>query len=128
MLSPSWAGVRSTSAFARGAIRGAPWSSQGPEARAHTPLRRRMCSSTHWQPAARWPSRGAGGAEASSGGVFPLHDEPTVVAASGARWGPRVQDWVADVRAVNRKYGQAIAERLRELHADGKTIGICGLA
>lgn len=35
---------------------------------------------------------------------------------------------MADVRDVNRKYGQAIAERLRELHADGKTIGICGLA
>jgi Xaa-Pro aminopeptidase len=44
------------------------------------------------------------------------------------RWGPRVQDWVADVRDVNRDYGRAIADRLRELGVDGKRIGVCGLS
>ncbi|HEY3115795.1 MAG TPA: M24 family metallopeptidase [Chloroflexota bacterium] len=85
-------------------------------------------NSTDWQADARYLSHCGGGADASIGCVFPLHDEPTVVATSAVRWGPRVQEWVVDVRDVNRKYGQAIAERLQELHADGKTIGICGLA
>jgi Xaa-Pro dipeptidase len=44
------------------------------------------------------------------------------------RWGPKVQNWVSDVRDVNRHYGHAMAERLRELKADGKRIGICGLS
>ncbi len=85
-------------------------------------------NSTDWQADARYLSHCGGGADASIGCVFPLKDEPTVVATSAVRWGPRVQEWVADVRDVNRKYGQAMAERLRELNADGKTVGVCGLA
>jgi Xaa-Pro aminopeptidase len=85
-------------------------------------------NSTDWQADARYLSHCGGGADASIGCVFPLEEEPTVVATSAIRWGPRVQSWVRDVRDVNRHYGRAIAERLRELHADGKRIGICGLA
>ncbi len=85
-------------------------------------------NSTDWQADARYLSHCGGGADASIGCVFPIGDEPTVVATSAVRWGPRVQDWVSDVRDVNRHYGRAIAERLRELKVDGKRIGICGLA
>jgi Xaa-Pro aminopeptidase len=85
-------------------------------------------NSTDWQADARYLSHCGGGADASIGCVFPIADEPTVVATSIIRWGPRVQDWVRDVREANRNYGRAMAERLRELHADGKRIGICGLA
>jgi hypothetical protein len=85
-------------------------------------------SSTDWQADARYLSHCGGGADASIGCVFPLTDEPTVVATSAVRWGPRVQDWVADVRDVNRDYGRAIADRLQELRANAKRIGICGLS
>lgn len=85
-------------------------------------------NSTDWQADARYLSHCGGGADASIGCVFPLEDEPTVVATSAVRWGPRVQTWVRDVRDVNRHYGRVIAERLRELKADGKRVGICGLA
>lgn len=84
-------------------------------------------NSTDWQADARYLSHCGGGADASIGCVFPLSDEPTVVATSAIRWGPRVQDWVKDVRDVNRRCGKAIGERLQELKADGKTIGTCGL-
>src|SRR5438270_8192780 len=82
-------------------------------------------NSTDWQADARYLSHCGGGADASVGCVFPLADEPTVVATSAVRWGPAVQDWVADVRDVNRHYGRAIAQRLRELKVDGKRVGIC---
>ena len=85
-------------------------------------------NSTDWQADARYLSHCGGGADASIGCVFPLADAPTVVATSAVRWGPAVQDWVQDVRDVNRWYGRAMAERLTEVQADGKRIGICGLS
>jgi Xaa-Pro aminopeptidase len=85
-------------------------------------------NSTDWQADARYLSQCGGGADASIGCVFPLEDEPTVAATSAVRWGPRVQNWVRDVRDVNRHYGRAMADRLREIRADGKRVGICGLA
>src|SRR5437016_1968521 len=85
-------------------------------------------NSTDWQADARYLSHCGGGPDASIGCVFPLNDEPMVAATSAVRWGPRVQDWVKDVRDVNRHYGRAIAERLRELKANGKRVGICGLS
>src|SRR5712692_8179171 len=85
-------------------------------------------NSTDWQADARYPSHCGGGADASIGCVFPIDDEPTVVATSVIRWGPLVQDWVHDVREANRNYGRAMGERLRELRVDGKRIGICGLS
>ncbi len=85
-------------------------------------------NSTDWQADARYLSHCGGGADASIGVVFPIADEPTVVATSAVRWGPKVQNWVTDVREADRAYGLAMAERLSELEADGKRIGICGLA
>ena len=85
-------------------------------------------NSTDWQADARYLSHCGGGADASIGCVFPLNADVTVMATSAVRWGPRVQNWVSDVRDVNRHYGHAIAERLRELKADGKRVGICGLS
>jgi Xaa-Pro aminopeptidase len=85
-------------------------------------------NSTDWQADARYLSACGGGADASIGVVFPLNDQPTVVATSPIRWGPAVQDWVADVREADRYYGRVMAERLRELGADGKRVGISGLA
>lgn len=85
-------------------------------------------NSTDWQADARYLSHCGGGADTSIGCVFPLEESPTVVATSAVRWGPRVQDWVTDVRDVNRHYGRVIAERLREIGADGKRVGICGLS
>src|SRR5919199_6760171 len=84
-------------------------------------------NSTDWQADARYLSHCGGGLDASIGCVFPLEAEPTVVATSAVRWGPLVQEWVRDVRDVNRHYGRAIAERLRELNADSTRIGVCGL-
>lgn len=85
-------------------------------------------NSTDWQADARYLSHCGGGADASIGCVFPLDAEPTVVVTSAVRWGPKVQDWVRDVREANRAYGTVIAERLSELNADGVRIGICGLS
>lgn len=85
-------------------------------------------NSTDWQADARYLSHCGGGADASIGVVFPIEAEPTVVATSAIRWGPRVQDWVSDVREANRRYGRVMADRLRELHVDGKRVGISGLA
>ncbi|MPZ15415.1 MAG: M24 family metallopeptidase [Chloroflexi bacterium] len=85
-------------------------------------------NSTDWQADARYLSHCGGGADASIACVFPIADEPTVIATSAVRWGPRVQDWVRDVREARRRYGRVMADRLRELNADGKRIGIAGLA
>src|SRR5437879_2966041 len=85
-------------------------------------------NSTDWQADARYLSQCGGGPAASIGCVFPSNDEPSVAATSAVRWGPMVQDWVSDVRDVNRHYGRAIAERLRELKVDGKRVGVCGLS
>ena len=85
-------------------------------------------NSTDWQADARYLSHCGGGADASIGCVFPLVGDPTVVATSAVRWGPKVQNWVTDVREADRAYGRTMGERLVELGADGKRIGICGLA
>lgn len=85
--------------------------------------------STDWQADMRYLSHCGGGGDSDIACVFPLNDEPTVIAKEAViRWGPRVQDWVRDVRDPYRYFGRGIAERLTELGADGKRIGICGLA
>jgi Xaa-Pro aminopeptidase len=84
-------------------------------------------NSTDWQADARYLSQCGGGADASIACVFPLEGEVTVVATSAAeRWGPSIQDWVADVREANRRYGRTMAERLKELGITDERIGICG--
>ncbi|WP_185723346.1 M24 family metallopeptidase [Burkholderia cenocepacia] len=85
-------------------------------------------NSTDWQADARYLSHCGGGADTSIGVVFPLDGDVTVVAASAKeRWGPLIQDWVSDVRTVNRQFGAAMGERLRELGLDGQRIGVSGL-
>jgi len=86
-------------------------------------------NSTDWQADARYISHCGGGADAMIGAVLPLVGEVTMVATSAAeRWGPHIQDWVADVREVKRRYGRGLAERLLELHLERGRIGITGLA
>lgn len=85
-------------------------------------------NSTDWQANARYISHCGGGADASIGVVFPLNGDVTVVATSaGERWGPKIQDWVQDVREVNRRYGRGMAERLLELGLQRGRIGVAGL-
>lgn len=85
-------------------------------------------NSTDWQADARYLSHCGGGNDTSIGVVFPAVGEVTAVAASAReRWGPAVQDWVADVRSVNRDFGRAMADRLGELGLRRGRIGISGL-
>src|ERR1700722_2329670 len=86
-------------------------------------------NSTDWQADARYLSHCGGGADASIACVFPLDGDVTVIATSGPeRWGPAIQDWVADVRECKRRYGKFAAERLHELGLARARIGITGLA
>jgi Xaa-Pro aminopeptidase len=85
-------------------------------------------NSTDWQANARYISHCGGGADASIGVVFPLQGDATVVATSAKeRWGAKIQDWVADVREVNRRYGQGMADRLLEMGLQSGRIGVAGL-
>jgi len=85
-------------------------------------------NSTDWQADARYVSHVGGGADASIGVVFPLEGDVTVVATSAhERWGPKIQDWVTDVREVNRRYGDGMADRLLELGLEKGRIGVSGL-
>ena len=85
-------------------------------------------NSTDWQADVRYISHCGGGADASIGVVFPLDGEVTVVATSAhERWGPKIQNWVTDVREVNRRYGKGLADRLLELGLQKGRIGISGL-
>jgi Xaa-Pro aminopeptidase len=85
-------------------------------------------NSTDWQADARYLSHCGGGADASIACVFPLEGAVTVIATSAPeRWGPAVQDWVADVRECKRRYGRFAAERLQELGLSRARIGITGL-
>jgi Xaa-Pro aminopeptidase len=85
-------------------------------------------NSTDWQADARYISQCGGGADASIGVVLPLDGNVTVVATSAEdRWGPKIQNWVTDVREVNRRYGRGMAERLLELGLQKGRIGVSGL-
>jgi Xaa-Pro aminopeptidase len=85
-------------------------------------------NSTDWQADARYISHCGGGADASIGVVFPLEGDVTVAATSAqARWGPKVQNWVTDVREATRRYGKVMAERLLELKLENGRIGTSGL-
>lgn len=84
-------------------------------------------NSTDWQSDARYISHCGGGADASIAAVIPLEGDVTVVATSAAeRWGPSIQSWVSDVREANRRYGQVVGERLRELGLTNERIGLAG--
>lgn len=62
--------------------------------------------------------------------VFPLEGEPTCIIREKVRadfW-IMAQDWVTDIRDSSHcHWGEAVAQRLKELHFDKSTIGITGL-
>ncbi|MBM2810266.1 MAG: family metallopeptidase [Chloroflexi bacterium] len=85
--------------------------------------------STDWQADTRYLTHCGGGADTDVAAVFPLVGEPAVIAKDAdVRWGPLVQNWMSDRRDAYRHFGRGIAEKLNDLGADGKRIGITGLS
>lgn len=83
--------------------------------------------STDFQANSRYISHCGGGADADIAVVFPNEGDVTAIATTAEfRWRP-TQDWVSDIREARRNYGNVIVERLKELKADGKRIGVAGL-
>src|SRR2546427_12652538 len=65
--------------------------------------------STDWQADARYLSHCGGGPDTDIACVFPLVEPPSVIAKDAdIRWGPRVQNWVEDVRDAYRYFGKGI--------------------
>ncbi|MPZ15262.1 MAG: M24 family metallopeptidase [Chloroflexi bacterium] len=58
--------------------------------------------------------------------IIPLEGEVTALSNQG-RVGSAALTWVRDVRRRNRRWGEGIIERLRELDANGKIVGVVGL-
>jgi Xaa-Pro dipeptidase len=61
--------------------------------------------------------------------VFPLSGEVTafVRGANEVEWWAIAQDWVKDIRATRRTWGEPVIERMKELKLDGARIGVSGL-
>src|SRR5207253_2340848 len=59
--------------------------------------------------------------------IFPLAGEVTVAAKDAAERWLTTQDWVSDVRESERRYGDVIIERLRELGVDHGRIAVSGM-
>lgn len=57
--------------------------------------------------------------------IFPLHAEPTVLADETGWDGP--EPWVHDVRPRGPRWARTVVDRMRELGADGRIVGISGL-
>ena len=62
--------------------------------------------------------------------VFPLSGEVTafVRGANEVEWWTIAQDWVKDIRATRRTWGEPVIERMKELKLDGARIGVSGLS
>jgi Xaa-Pro aminopeptidase len=62
--------------------------------------------------------------------VFPESGEVTAFVRGGneVEWWRTAQDWVADVRASRRSWGEPIAERIKELKLGQARIGVSGLS
>lgn len=62
--------------------------------------------------------------------VFPLSGEVTafVRGANEVEWWAIAQDWVKDIRATRRTWGEPVIERMKELKLDGARIGVSGLS
>lgn len=58
--------------------------------------------------------------------ILPLNDAVTAITNQG-RVGSATLEWVSDVRRFNRRWTEGIIDRLNELDADRKIIGIVGL-
>ena len=83
--------------------------------------------SMDFQANVRYLTHVGGGGDSDIAAVFPLDGEVTAFATSAAARWPCVQDWTSDVREVNRSYGTAVVERLKELKVDNGRIGIAGM-
>ncbi len=84
-------------------------------------------NSTDFQADTRYLTHCGGGGDSGIAAVLPLEGEVTAIATSAKlRW-PPVQDWTKDVREANRRYGQVVVERLKELNVERGRIGITGL-
>ena len=62
--------------------------------------------------------------------VFPLSGGVTafVRGANEVQWWAIAQDWVKDIRATRRTWGEPVIERMKELKLDGARIGVSGLS
>jgi Xaa-Pro dipeptidase len=82
--------------------------------------------STHFQAESRYLTHCGGGGDADIVCVLPLAGEVAAVTTSAERWRD-VQNWVTDLREARRAYGQATAEKLREVPLPRRRVGIVGL-
>jgi Xaa-Pro aminopeptidase len=71
-----------------------------------------------------------GGHQYEVAAVFPLSGEVTafVRGANEVEWWGIAQDWVKDIRATRRTWGEPVIERMKELKLDGARIGVSGLS
>jgi Xaa-Pro aminopeptidase len=62
--------------------------------------------------------------------VFPLTGEVTAFVRGNneVEWWRIAQDWVREIRASRRSWGEPVIERMKELKLDGGRIGISGLS
>lgn len=83
--------------------------------------------SLDFQADSRYLSHVGGGGDTDIACVFPLEGEVTVAAHGNAeeRW-LTTQDWVTDIRPINRRYGDAIVERIKELGLERGRIAVSG--
>ena len=71
-----------------------------------------------------------GGHQTEVAMVFPLSGEVTafVRGSNEIEWWRIAQDWVREIRASRRSWGEPVVERMKELKLDGGRIGISGLS
>ena len=71
-----------------------------------------------------------GGHQTEVAVVFPLSGEVTAFVRRGneIEWWLIAQDWVREIRASRRSWGEPVVERMKELKLDGGRIGVSGLS
>jgi len=71
-----------------------------------------------------------GGHQTEVAVVFPLSGEVTAFVRGGneIEWWRIAQDWLSDIRASRRSWGEPVIERMKELQLDGGRIGVSGLS
>ncbi len=71
-----------------------------------------------------------GGHQYEAAVVFPLTGDVTafVRGANEVEWWGIAQDWVKDIRATRRTWGEPVIARMKELRLDGARVGVSGLS
>ena len=71
-----------------------------------------------------------GGHQTEAAMVFPEAGEVTafVRGSNEVEWWSIAQDWVTDIRATRRSWGEPMIERMKELRLDSARIGVSGLS